>query len=226
MPTDGQQWKNLKAKGRTDVDFLFIQYIAAMYLIGASGHAKVVIDNALSAGMAVDGLYDKDENITSLMGYEVFPEAKLKYSDEIIIAVGDNQIRRLIANRYSNQKYISCIHASSILADSVRIGKGTAVMPGVIINADTTIGHHVILNTSASIDHDCKIEDFVHVAPNATLCGGVLVAEGSFIGAGAVVIPGVKIGKWCRVGAGAVVIRNVKDGETVVGNPARKIGEI
>ncbi|MCG8386779.1 MAG: acetyltransferase, partial [Cytophagales bacterium] len=97
------------------------------------------------------------------------------------------------------------------------------IMPGTVVNAGTVIGEHAIINTSASVDHDCVIEDFVHIAPNSTLCGNVQVGEGTLFGAGAVAIPGVKIGKNCTVGAGAVVVNDVPAGATVVGNPAKII---
>ena len=63
-------------------------------------------------------------------------------------------------------------------------------MGGVVINADTAIGKHCIINTNASVDHDCVVEDFVHISPNSGLAGGVEVGEGSQIGIGASVIRG------------------------------------
>lgn len=77
------------------------------------------------------------------------------------------------------------------------------------------------INTGASIDHDNDIGDFVHIAPNATLCGHVTVGEGTFVGVGANVIPGVTIGKWCIIGA--VVVEDVPDYCTAVGVPAKII---
>jgi len=85
------------------------------------------------------------------------------------------------------------------------------------------IGKHCIINTAASVDHDCVIEDFVQISPHATLCGGVSVGEGSQVGAGAVVIPGIRIGRWSLVAAGAVVLRDVPDNVLVMGNPARVV---
>jgi len=59
--------------------------------------------------------------------------------------------------------------------------------------------------------------------PNTSICCGVIVGEGTYIGASSVVIPGVKIGKWCIIGAGSVIIKDIPDNSTVVGNPARII---
>ena len=81
----------------------------------------------------------------------------------------------------------------------------------------------VIINTAAIIEHDCNLEDFVHVSPSATLSGNVSVGTGTLIGTGAIVIPNIKIGNWCTIGAGAVIIDDVPDGATVIGNPAKII---
>jgi acetyltransferase-like isoleucine patch superfamily enzyme len=82
---------------------------------------------------------------------------------------------------------------------------------------------HCIVNTVASVDHDCVLGDFVHVAPGARLCGGVTVAAGAFIGAGAVVVPGRRIGADAIIAAGAVVLTDVPDGSVAAGNPARLV---
>ena len=63
----------------------------------------------------------------------------------------------------------------------------------------------------------------MHISPNATLSGNVVVGTGTHIGSGAVSIQGIRIGKWCTIGAGTVVIRDVPDFSTVVGNPGRII---
>jgi acetyltransferase EpsM len=96
-------------------------------------------------------------------------------------------------------------------------------MHGAILQADVQIGVHCIINTGASVDHDCVIDDYVHISPHTTLCGNVTVGEGSHIGAGATIIQGIKIGRWVTVGAGTVIIRDVPDYAVIVGNPGRII---
>ena len=83
------------------------------------------------------------------------------------------------------------------------------------------MGAHCIVNTHASVDHDCHLGDFVHIAPHAALCGHVEIGEGTLIGAGAVVVPGVKIGKWSVIGAGSLIRNDIPDGVLVAGNPGR-----
>ena len=196
-----------------------------MILLGASGHAKVILDTLSSMGIMVEGLYDDDQNKAKFKGFDIIgpiSKAGLRRG-KCIISIGDNEIRKRIAQINGDLEFGNAIHPNATISESVSIGTGTVVMPGVVVNTDTEIGEHCIINTSCSIDHDCMIESFAHISPNATLAGNVSVGEGAHIGAGSVVIPGIKIGKWSKVGAGAVVIRDVADFETVVGNPAQPL---
>ena len=100
---------------------------------------------------------------------------------------------------------------------------GSVVFAGTIIQPDVAIGKHVIINTSASIDHDCNIGDFVHIAPGCHLAGNVQVKRGSFLGVGTTVIPNITINEWTTVGAGSNVITSLKGNDIYVGNPAKRI---
>ena len=195
-----------------------------MILIGASGHAKVIIDILEKSGEPVDYLVDANADIHTLSGKKVVPQNQYEpnASDELILSIGANAVRKRLFASF-NTKYGKAIHPSVIRASNTSIGEGTVVMAGVVINPDTHIGRHCIINTTASIDHDCQIADFVHISPNATLCGTISVGEGAHVGAGATIIPNLNIGKWATIGAGAVVIADVPDYAVVVGNPARII---
>lgn len=194
-----------------------------MIIFGASGHGKVIWECILTAGLPITSFADKDpEKVGELLGYPVVLEKEAPVDEDAILGIGDNRIRQKLADQLPN-RFINVVHPSAIVSESVEIGDGTVIFHGCVIQIDTNIGKHAIINTSASIDHDCVIEDFVHIAPNVTLCGGVKVGEGTLIGAGATVIPLVKIGKWCNIGAGAVIIKDVPDYSTVVGNPGKII---
>lgn len=194
-----------------------------MYILGANGHAKVIVDIAELNNIPIEGLYDKNKKIRNIGDYKVEDESHISPSGQLLIAIGDNKIRYDVAHKYKHHSFTTITHPTAIVAESSKIGIGSAVMAGATINSYTEIGNHVIINTAATVDHDCKIESFVHIAPNATLCGGISIGEGTLIGAGAVIIPNVKVGKWVTVGAGAVVINDIPDNTTVVGNPARTI---
>lgn len=195
-----------------------------MYLYGASGHAKVVMDILVASGEPVYGLVDDNPEVNELAGYQVYHQ--FEGFSPFIVSIGSNAIRKKVVEKLGNTSYGKAIHPSAILSPSALVNEGTVVMQGAIIQADTRIGRHCIINTGASVDHECVIGDFAHISPHSTLCGNVHVGEGSWIGAGTTVIPGVKIGKWCVVGAGSVVAKDIPDGVLAVGNRCKIIKEI
>ena len=120
-------------------------------------------------------------------------------------------------------QYGTIADPTATIANDVPVGLGSVVIRHAILQAGVKIGQHVIINTSASVDHDCQIYDFAHIGPNVTLCGNVSVGEGTLIGAGAVLIPGITIGSWSVIGAGTVVRESVPDNVIMAGNPGRII---
>ena len=157
-------------------------------LIGDGGHAKVVRD-VINASI---------------------PKWRLRMNDwfgpdYVFVAVGNNWHRRKEVHM-SRGPFITLIHPDAWISPSARIGMGTIVMAGAVIQADVTIGRHCIINTGASVDHDCIVEDFVHVAPGVNLCGGVRVGEGSLLAVGLGFAPNTEIPKWSFVKAKGIEI--------------------
>jgi sugar O-acyltransferase (sialic acid O-acetyltransferase NeuD family) len=196
-----------------------------MYLFGASGHCKVIIDIIQKSNLEVieniiddNPVKDKINNILIIKT----PNDNFFEGKSLIISIGNNEIRKKISRRIS-ANYLVAIHPNSILASNVSVAEGSVIMAGAIINADVVIGKHSIINSGAVIEHDCILGDFVHISPGVCLAGNVKVGEGTQIGIGAIIIQGVKIGKWAIVGAGAVIIRDVPDYAVVVGNPGKII---
>lgn len=194
----------------------------SLYLYGASGHGKVIAEIAEENGFKIQAFIDADESKTSILNYEVVHHIPTDVPN-LIIAIGNNHIRKKIAEENSELTYPVLIHPSATISKRSTIKDGSVVMAGVSVNTDASIGNHCIINTNASIDHDCIIEDFVHISPNAALAGNVEVGEGTHIGIGTSVIQGINIGKWCTIGAGAVIIKDVPDYAVVVGNPGKII---
>lgn len=193
-------------------------------IIGASGHAKVIIDLAEDLGYSIKSVFDQNLLIESLLKYSVSHDMNSIPSNSVI-AIGNNSIRKKIANEIS-LLMPALVHPSSFISKYSKIGNGSVVMSGVSINVDVSIGQHCIINTNSSIDHDCKIQDYVHISPNASLAGNVEVGECTHIGIGACVIQGTKIGKNCIIGAGSVIIKDVLDGTVIVGNPGKELRKI
>lgn len=193
-----------------------------MYLYGASGHGKVVLEIAEANDIVIKGFIDEDHTKQSLAGYAVFHEIPDQPCD-LIVSVGNNSIRKEIVECNKNHRYIKLIHPRAVISKRAQIEEGTVIMAGVTINSEVKVGKHCIVNTNSSIDHDCSIGDFTHISPNAALGGNVIVGQGTHIGIGANIIQGITIGNWCTIGAGAVIIKDVPDGATVVGNPGKII---
>ncbi|WP_124945524.1 acetyltransferase [Sulfurirhabdus autotrophica] len=205
----------------------------SIFVFGASGHAKVVIDAIEKQGaFKIAFLIDDNKALwgQDFYGYPVYggretlvAESQEILTDRGIVAIGENNIRLKVAEWLVKNgfKLVSVIHPSVQIARGVKVGRGSVIMAGCIINSDAVIGENAIINTAATVDHDCAVGNGVHIAPGSHLCGNVQVGEGSLIGAASVITPGISIGNGVVVGAGSTVIKNVNENEKVVGSPAR-----
>lgn len=199
-------------------------------IIGAGGHAKVIADIIIKSGDEVVGFLDDniEKDTIVIDNYKVIGKTedclKLKEDKELyfIIAIGNNFTRKDIAEKY-NLNYYTAIHPTAIIAMQVQIEKGTVIMANTCINPNTKIGKHCIINTGAIVEHDNIIDDYVHISPNATLCGTVTIGEGIHIGAGSVIKNNVTITNDCIIGAGGVVVKNIEESGIYVGVPVSKI---
>lgn len=197
-----------------------------LVMIGAGGHARVLHALAEAAGHQIIGICDPAlvrSGKTVWRGSHVLggDEAleKLNPSDVAVVnGIGHlvgAQHRQLVFERIKQRGYYfpPLVHPVAWVADSVKLAEGVQVMAGAIIQPDSCIGMNTIVNTKASIDHDCHIGAHVHIAPGATLCGGVSVGEGAFIGAGATLVQKIKVGKQAVVGAGTTLLKTLMDRE-------------
>lgn len=190
-------------------------------LIGAGGHAKVIIEIFEEMGEEIIMINDNNAALSNLYEYSVTTDMPAQ-DISVIISVGSNKIRKRIATGLTNA-FATAIHPKANLSKRCTINEGTVVMAGVTINSNAVIGKHCIINTNASVDHDCVIGDFVHIAPGSSIAGGVAIGEGTQIGVGSSIIPGITIGKWVTIGAGTVVLDDVPDYAVVVGVPGNII---
>lgn len=201
--------------------------LRSVIVIGASGHGKVVADIVQKSGDNVVGFLDDNLQLnTSVIGFPVLGTVSdyRNYNAEFVIAIGNAEIRERIAKDLEGVKWYTAIHPSAIISGiGVDIREGTVVMPNAVINTGSTIGKHCIINSSAVVEHDNRIADFVHVSVGAKLAGNVCVGKGTWIGIGVSVSNNVNICSSCMIGAGAVVIKDIRDAGTYVGVPAKKL---
>ena len=203
-------------------------------IVGAGGHAKVVLETLRQDGTEVLGLVDSDPemNGASLLGVPIIggDDAVAEYSPHdvrLTIGLGSISQRRKLFGDFKDQAYefANVIHPAAVVSNVAQLGEGVQIMAGAIIQADARIGDNVIINTGATVDHDCVIGGHVHIAPGATLAGNVRIGVGSLVGAGSTILENVSVGENCIIAGGATVISDVANNNTVAGTPATPIAD-
>lgn len=161
-------------------------------------------------------VYRGDEHLTRL---------RQAGHDTAFIAIGSNALRQRLGAlaRQLGYRLANAISPAAVISPSARLGNGIAIMAGAVINAESSIADLAIINTCASIDHDGRIGEAVHIAPHCALAGNVTVADRAFLGVGCKVIPGISIGQDVVAGAGSVIVRDIAPRARVAGIPAKSI---
>lgn len=126
------------------------------------------------------------------------------------------------------------IHDTARIVSSVTIvGNGC-----LEIGRDTFIGHETFISVSSA---GVSIGDCVDIAPRVVIVNGtheidtinehtagkgvskkIVIGNGVWIGAGAILLPGITIGEKAVIGAGSVVRKNVFQKTVNYGNPCRE----
>jgi sugar O-acyltransferase (sialic acid O-acetyltransferase NeuD family) len=202
-------------------------------IVGYSGHGFVAVDILLAMKMSITTYCDDDEKTNnpfhlSYLGKEKDFFSSISYLNnqhtwQFFISIGNNNIREKVFSFLMDRKasIINAIHPKAIIASSCIVGSGVMAAANTTVNPICKIGNGVICNTSCSIDHECIIDDFAHIAPGAVLNGNVKIGKRTFIGANATIKQGVQIGNDVTIGMGACVVKNISEPGIYIGNPAK-----
>lgn len=201
-----------------------------LVLLGAGGHARVLVALARTAGLQVLGVCDPVLAANAITRWEnldvLGDDGALDWMPPprigLLLGVGQMAEGNLRARLYDSWRakgydFPALVHPAAWVAPGVVLSDGVQVMAGAVIQPGCEIGENSIINTRAGLDHDCRIGRNVHIAPGATLCGTVTVEDGAFIGAGATVIQGLRIGTSAVVGAGVTLMRDLAPKATIIG---------
>jgi sugar O-acyltransferase (sialic acid O-acetyltransferase NeuD family) len=202
-----------------------------LFLLGAGGHAKVVIDALHEIQFDMQQVRLRDDAVARqgavILGLEIDTPAIVSAMNgaRFHLAIGSCTARLQLTVRLKKMEMhaLTIIHPASVISRHAQIGDGAFIAARAIVGPMACLGKGVIVNHGAIIDHDCVVGDFSHIAPNASLAGNVRIGTGVLIGAGANILPGVEIGDRAVIGAGAVVVSNVDAGQIQVGIPATKL---
>ena len=201
----------------------------SVVVLGAGGHAKVVIEILRASGYQVDFCVGGEDSSQFCMGVPVLrgDQHLLQLRDQgyvmLFPAIGSNAIRQRVTAFAQSLGFtlINAISSRAVVSPSAVLGIGISIMSGAVINAESSIGDLTIINTGATVDHECQIGFCSHVAPQCALAGNVTVGRHVFLGIGTVVIPDVTIGDNATTGSGSVVISNIAAATHAHGNPAK-----
>ena len=207
--------------------FADIGNMKRLLIVGSGGHGKVVLDCAKKQYNSITFMTN-DIQSKSVNGYPIIFEQEtsmeyiLQNFDEVIVAIGNNNARLKISMDYITKgiKLATIIHEKAVVSENAIIGEGTVVFANAVINPFANIGKCCIINTGSIIEHDCVLEDGVHISPNAAMGGTVTIGEKTWVCLGSSIGNNIKIGSNSVIGAGSAVIKDVPNKVLVAGIPA------
>ncbi|PAQ13673.1 sugar acetyltransferase [Bacillaceae bacterium SAOS 7] len=201
-------------------------------IVGNGGHAKVLTEILLLNNENIIGFTTpkKEENPFGLK-YLGDDSIIFNHSPSDILLVNgigstySTAVRKIIYQTFSSAGYMfaQVIHPSALVSAYSCLGEGVQIMARAVIQPFAQIADNTIVNTVASIDHDCVIGAHCHIAPGSILSGTVQVGHETHIGTGTTIIQGVKIGSQVLIGAGSLVLKDIEDQATVYGTPAKEV---
>lgn len=200
-----------------------------LIILGAGGHGKVCANIAkdMRKWDEIVFLDDRFSEITKVLDFGVignFDNLEKFKEYEFFVAIGNNKVRADYINKLENLNLslVTLIHPSAYVSEFSEIGVGTSIHQFSVINTDSIIGRGCIINTSSVVEHENIIGDFVHLSPNVSLGGQVVVKNFTWIGIGSTIINNVSVGSNIIVGSHSLLLGDLKISGVYYGHPIKR----
>ena len=204
-------------------------------IFGTGAIGRTALEIFKSNGVLVFGFLEEhtSKNTVEIDGIPVLGDysneeviKEVGKSAEAFIAEDENKVREKLSLMLKEDKKVmpvNAIHSSARIPESAALGHGNLLDAGVVMGAASSMGNLCLVQAGALIGAQSKLGDLVQIGQGCNIGSDVTIGNDVFIGAGVTVVGGITIAKGARVGAGSVVIENIGAGETVFGNPAKKV---
>lgn len=192
-------------------------------IFGCGGHARSVADVLLFNEPDANIIF-VDSNARD--GETIFNFPVLKTYDvvdeKVFIAIGNNAGRVELSNRYKNN-LVNIISKDSYIGRDSSISGSSGIFVGhrAYIGPLCKIEKFSVVNTNASIDHECSVGIGSTIAPNATLCGKVKIGNMVWVGANTAIKENLTINDNTVIGIGSTVVKDIVKSGVYIGCPAR-----
>ena len=184
-----------------------------LLIVGAGGHGRCCLDIAREhntyheISFLDDNAAGKCINDALVIGrIESLSEYTAEYQD-VFVAIGNNALRKALIAEAEALGYnmVSLISLQAVVSDFARIGKGSVIFPGTVVEANANLGEGCIVAANATINHDAIIHEYSLVNSNTVIRPNTDIGELSSIGSRCVITFGKTVEAGSVVSDGQVV---------------------
>lgn len=202
-----------------------------VFILGAGGHASVVIDALEKLKIKIAGVVGPRDDCRDsglvLLGDDEWLRKRGPKGVTLVNGLGGltpfgDRSKKYELYKSEKFSFLTVIDPNAIVSKHASIGEGSFIAAGAVVQTQARIGQNCIVNTGALVDHGCLVEDHVQIAPGAVLAGDVTLRRGVYVGLGAKILQGKHVGELSQIAAGAVVVRNIQPRMLALGVPARE----
>lgn len=194
-------------------------------IFGHGGHARVVASLLRCTADDIAYVVPEGGGAQEIAEADFFARIDDFAGADLYLGIGDNEVRARLYRKLAEhgRRPTTLVGPNCFVAESATLGDGVLLCPGAVVMAGATLGDNTIVNTLASVDHDCRLGAHGQLAPGVTFAGATRVGERCFFGVKSATVPGIGIGDRVTVLAGALVTRSFGDDKVIGGVPARVV---